>query len=380
MPIFNSVVPRLRATYDLTGDGKTVVKGGWGRYVRMRLFDHLQPMSNNVISTAVYRWRDLNGNRDYDPGEINLDPNSSDFLSLTLSGTFTSSGRGVVNPDEKQPYTDEFSLQFERQLIPNLAVRVLGLHASVSNVIRLRNNRRPYSAYSIPITSRDPGPDGVTGNADDPGTSITWYDYPASLAGLAFQQAAYVNDPAANEKYDSLEVALSKRLSNNWQLQASHSATKRHIPLRPNEDDFNTQDPNSEIFAADDNWEWTSRLSGSYLFPHGIQASARFEHRSGLPYARTALLRGGTRIPTLTVNVEPIGTQRLPHINLLNLRLEKRFGLGGGRRELQVRTNLANALNTNVATAITTLSGANYGLVTARVLPRVINFEVEYKF
>lgn len=379
MPIFSSLVPRLRAAYDVTGNGKTTIKGGWGRYVRMRLFDHLQPMANNVISTAVYRWRDLNGNRDYDAGEVNLDPNSVDFLSLTLSGTFTSSGRGVVNPDEKQTYTDEYSVQFERQLIPDLAVRVLGLHARVGNKVRLANRLRPYSAYNIPINSPDPGPDGVAGSADDTGDVITWYDYPASLAGLAFQQAIYANDPRGNEKYSSFEIAASKRLSNNWQFQASHSATKLDIPLSPNEDEFNTQDPNAEIFAENTTWEWTTRFSGSYLFPKGIMASARFEHRSGTPYARTAILRGGRQIPNITVNVEPIGSQRLPHINLLSLRGEKRFGLGGGR-ELQVRSNLANALNSNAATAITTLSGANYGLVTARLLPRVVNFEVEYRF
>lgn len=379
MPIFNSVVPRVRAAYDITGDGTTVVKGGFGRYVRMRLFDHLQPMANNVISTAVYRWRDLNRNDDYDEGEVNLDPNGRDFLSLTLSGTFSSAGRGVVNPDEQQTYTDEYSLQFERQLIPDLAVRVLALHARVNDKVRLANKLRPYEVYNIPVTSRDPGEDGIPGNADDPGTTITWYDYPEELAGLAYQQAIYANDPKANERYTSYEVAVSKRLSNNWQLQASHSATKLNIPLSPNEDEFNTQDPNAEIFAENKTWEWTTRLSGSYLFPKGILASARFEHRSGAPWARTALLRGGRQIPNITARVEPIGTRRLPHINLLSLRGEKQFTLPS-RQMLAVRANLANALNTNVATEITTLSGANFGLVSQRVLPRIVNFEVEYRF
>ena len=29
---FNHIVPRFGATYDLTGDGKTVLKGNWGRF------------------------------------------------------------------------------------------------------------------------------------------------------------------------------------------------------------------------------------------------------------------------------------------------------------------------------------------------------------
>jgi hypothetical protein len=379
MPIFRSLVPRLRAAYDITGDGKTVVKGGWGRYVRMRLFDHLQPMARNVISTAVYRWRDLNRNLDYDTGEVNLNPNSSDFLSLTLTGTFTSGARGVVNPDEQQPYTDEYSLQFERQLFPELAVRVTGIHARVSDVIRLANRARPYEVYSIPIRSADPGPDGRVGSGDDTGNVITWYDYPKELAGVAFQQVTYVNDARANEHYSAVETAVSKRLSNNWQLQASYTATKKHIPLTPNEDTFNTQDPNAEIFAADNTWEWLARVSGSYLFPYGIVASARFEHRSGMPWARTAILDGGTQIPNITVRVEPLGSQRLPNINLLSLRGEKRFGLPRGQ-QVHLRMNLHNLTNTTVPTSVNTLSGSTYGVLTGQVLPRIVNFEVEYKF
>jgi hypothetical protein len=380
MPIFNSFVPRLRAAYDLTGDGETTLKGGWGRYVRMRLFDHLQPMANNVITTATYRWRDLDGDRDFDLGESNLNPNSNDFLSLALTGTFSSGARGVVNPDEKQAYTDEFSLQFERQLIQNLAVRVTGIHARVKNAVRLKSVFRPYEAYNIPIDSRDPGPDGVVGSADD-GNIIRWYDYAASLAGAAFQLGTYVNDPKANEKYNAFEIALSKRLSRNWQMQVSHTATKKDIPLLPvlDSDTFNTQDPNAEIFSADTTWEVTSRLSGSYQFPYGIQTSARFEHRSGTPWARTAILDGGRQIPNITVRVEPIGAQRLPDINLLSLRGEKRFGLAAGR-EMNLKVNLHNVTNTTVPTSVNSLSGPTYGVLTGQVLPRIVTFEAEFRF
>jgi len=38
------------------------------------------------------------------------------------------------------------------------------------------NTLRPYSAWSIPITRRDPGPDGVLGTGDDAG-KVTLFDY-----------------------------------------------------------------------------------------------------------------------------------------------------------------------------------------------------------
>ena len=120
-------------------------------------------------------------------------------------------------------------------------------------------------------------------------------------------------------------------------------------------------------------------VSGSYLFGYGIQASARFEHRSGTPWARTAILDGGTQIPNITVRVEPIGAQRLPDINLLSLRGEKRFGLLGAL-DLIGRVNLHNVTNTNVPTSVNTLSGSTYGVLTGQVLPRIFNFEAEFRF
>ena len=51
---FNHIVPRLGATYDLTGDSKTVLKGNWGRFYfnpGVGLADTVNP--NTAISTAI---------------------------------------------------------------------------------------------------------------------------------------------------------------------------------------------------------------------------------------------------------------------------------------------------------------------------------------
>jgi hypothetical protein len=37
-----SVSPRFHLAYDVTGDGKTLIQGGWGMYVHQRGIDELQ--------------------------------------------------------------------------------------------------------------------------------------------------------------------------------------------------------------------------------------------------------------------------------------------------------------------------------------------------
>ena len=60
------------STYDVTGNGKTALKGGWGRFSDWRNGNHVLPLNPNVALQRRYRWHDLNGNGDYDPGEVNL--------------------------------------------------------------------------------------------------------------------------------------------------------------------------------------------------------------------------------------------------------------------------------------------------------------------
>jgi len=384
MPVFNSLAPRLHAVYDVTGNARTVLKGGWARYYHMRNSDDLQIANLNTISQARYRWRDLNGNRDYDPGEVNLNPNGSDFIDRTLRGIGSAFGGGLINPDTTQRYQDEFMLSIEREVVTDWAVRATGVYAEAKNQWRLANSLRSYDVHNIPITNRDPGPDGIVGNADDTGNFITYYDYPAPLAGAAFQKPWVVNDDKANSSFRTLEFQVAKRYSNNWQFRTSYSATKKNIPLTTNVGNnttgfFNTQDPNGEIFQSDNTWEWIFRTGGSYLFRYGVLGSVNFSHESGNPWARRVEFGGGRQIPTLIVNVEPIGARRLDNLNLLDLRGEKRFALGNGR-ELALRLNLYNVLNKPTVLSVQPLSGPAFNTVTSIVSPRILEWSTSYTF
>jgi carboxypeptidase family protein len=388
-PIYNSVAPRLHFALDVTGNGKTLVKGGWGRYMKGRWFEEINTANRNVINTTVYTWHDLNNDHAYEPGEVNLNTNCSgagcDFQSTTFSGQGAALANGIVNPNEKQAYTDEYMGQFEQEVGPAFAVRLTGIESRVQNWYRYENTLRPYSSYNIPISSTDPGPDNIRGNADDPGTVITYYEYPVALRGNAFQAPWIVNDPAANKHYTSFELAASKRLSQGWSMQASYSFTQLHDPLPDNTAggtgafNANTKDPNAEIFALDNTKEWQVRISGSYMLPYGIQLSANYQSRSGAYWARTAVFRGGVTIPSITLRVEPRDAHEYPTINLTDFRAEKRIKLQGSKT-LALRFNAFNLFNAATITSITTASGPSFNRVTGITRARLGEFNVAFQY
>jgi hypothetical protein len=172
---------------------------------------------------------------------------------------------------------------------------------------------------------------------------------------------------------------------------ASYSATKSHVPYVQNTagvGDFiapgltvflPTDDPNAEIFAANNTWEWNTTASGSYSLPWDVLVSAHFENRSGVPFARTVSATGGVTIPSITVRVDPIGTYRTPSVNLTDFRVEKSIALGQTQK-LAVRLNVYNLLNSNTLTSLTQLSGPNFLLPSAILPSRLLEFGVAYRF
>src|SRR5439155_7146640 len=130
-----------------TGVCKNVIKCSCGRYAAIHGADDANYDNRNVIGCTTILWQDNKGNRQYDPGEVQLDTNGADFVSQT--GTT----QGILNPHEKAPLSDEFSLSVERQLFPNFAVRITGIYSRDTNLAEVTNPLIPYSAYSVPIVS-----------------------------------------------------------------------------------------------------------------------------------------------------------------------------------------------------------------------------------
>jgi hypothetical protein len=358
--------PRVAAAYDITGNGRTVIKGTFGGYSDDFVEFFLQNFSPLALTTTTYRWRDLNSDKAYQPGEVNLDRNGPDFLSIT-GGTTSTSTFDV-------PYSYEATASLERQIGTSTAIRVLYVYTTTTQDIQLVNGKRPYSAYDVPIARQDPGPDGVVGTSDD-GPLTTIYDFSPAFAGAQFVDNVYANrDGAHNDHHNSFEVSLSKR-ANRWLSgNTTFLVTKRHrwivgIP----------QSPNDEPFAVDDTWEKSYRAAGSVEMPRAIDVSAVVNVISGVPGQRTYTFRNVPQSGTLTVRLEPFGAQRGPVRTSLDLRIAETVSLGKGRRVIAA-IDVFNALNGNAAWASTYVSGPTFGYTTTISAPRVARFGVTFSF
>jgi hypothetical protein len=232
----------------------------------------------------------------------------------------------------------------------------------------------------VPITRRDPGPDGILGNSDDAG-NVTLYDYTSAYRGAAFVNAQTVN--ATNpDRYNAVEATLSKRYSSRWTGQISYFAVKNHRWIASV---FTS--PNDQFFPLDETWGWAGNVTGSYRTPGDFLISGFLQTKNGVTGQRTYIFRqadpdGGPAIAqngNTTLRVEPYGSRRLSAQNILNLRGSKELKLGNGRR-LSIDVDVFNVLNAATPTAATFVAGPSFGYTSSVIPARIARLGVRFVF
>ena len=358
--------PRVGLALSL-GDGKTAVKSTYGRYNYIINEFFSTPFSPASQTTTTYRWHDLNNDKLYEPGEVNLNSNGPDFLSVTGNQTPNTSAFRL-------PYTHEVTASLEREIRPALSGRVLYVFKKTVDDYQSVNSARPYGAYDVPVTRADPGPDGRAGTADDGGL-VTLYDYNPAYRGSQFVVNQYVNRSSDhNDHANSLELSVNKRATGRWSGQTSLLATKNYrwvvgVP----------QSPNDLFFPLDETWDLTYRLAGTYRTPFGVDVSTLYLLLSGATGQRTYLFRSLPQSGTLSLRLEPFGAERGPLRTALNLRASKTFALNKSRR-IHVSVDALNLLNSNAAWTSDYTSGPTFGYATLISSPRVARIGAAFSF
>jgi hypothetical protein len=389
------------------GNGKTVLKFGFGRYNWTPGDDFGAPLNLNTTAVSTYKWPAtvaggcteaiaLTGKCDYVPGSVNLDPNGKDFQSVLggSNGAVVKLSNTVINPNLKEQYSNIYQFFLERELAPGLSARVGYTYVNNRNNWIQIQNLIPSSAWNIPYAVNDAGPTApsclptATTKCSTTGPAFTIYDVAAAYTGAKYSQTQYVNRIGNADHYGTIEATVTKRPgSGRWTLVASYTATKDHqwlsgannLGLNGNNNlspVFTT--PNQLLFPLDTTWAWQGRLTGNYKLPWSFDVSATYNLYNGIYGQRTetyVLPNAGA----VTVPVEPYGTETGPIRALLNLRIARnfkseRFGM------FRPNVELLNALNSAAPWNITYTAGPRFGYYNSTDTPRIARIGLIYEF
>ena len=368
----NKTVARLGVSYDPVGDGKSVIKGFYGRYY----FNFADRLSNvNPGGTNSERWIFLdNGNRLYD-GRQELGT-----LILRTGGTSTQ-----LDPDLKTPYTDEFNVSYERQFWGESSVRAAYVRKQVRDEFATRVSARD-GQYTIPVqrTVDIRGFDtGIIGQQ-----TFTLYDIPA---GLSTQNiVATIPGGEGNYDYDTIQLGFNKRFGGRLFLQssvdyqwrdelrnASNPSTSPLVADPINTTFYQNSAAYRDVGNRQTSTNWSFRLLGRYDFRYELGFAANLRVQSGWPWAR----RISAPLPNLgTVFFfdEPIENNRSDTVTIVDLRVDKRFSVG--RYRFSVIVDGFNVLNSNAVTNFNLLNGAQFNRIIAPLDPRTLMLGFRFEF
>ena len=371
-PLWHTLGPRFSAIYDVD-NGKTALKFSAGRYYYMISTGTANSINPNFSVSAQYGWNDANGDLHFQNGEQTGTPVQAGGLTTTF------------DPNFKRPYTDEITGGVDRELIPNLKLSAVFTYRVERNPQASLNTASPLDTWVL-VSRADPGPDGLTGTADD-GT-YSYYD--RTLTG---SQTLITNDPTSKQTYKGLELTATKRFSNKWQMLAGYTYARtrqKDLSVGTSPNAF----LNTEGVTYNDR-PHALKVTGSYVLPYDIYLGGNLRIQSGPPINRTIsapLSFGGST----TVNIEPQGAHRLDPLRTIDLRLGKTFAMAANRT-FEVNMDIFNVTNSNTAWELRSLTGrlsvrqagdpagalnnVQQFLSPSQILaPRIIRFGVSYKF
>jgi hypothetical protein len=373
---WNVVVPRLAAVYDVTGTGHTLAKISYSRYrpaVNTSTAFNANP--NAAMWWAQHEWSDANGSGVWEAGE------EGRRIGQPRGGVAVES----LDPGLQLPILDEAGSWLERELPGRIGIRAGVLWRHERQHFARQNASRPFQAFTVPVSVRDPGPDGVAGTTDD-GQTFVLYDLGPDYSNVPANNVVR-NVPGSSSDYWTWEIDATRRTNGRWSLGGGFTHTWNRdqasgylqqpvrngtYPVTPN-DFINTGDGGRHEFTT-----WTAKAHGTFIAPWDVRVSLVLRHQSGQPFGRTfKTSTSQVRYATLTVLAEPVGAQRTDNLTVMDLRVEKRIRLMGGHTAAGF-VDLFNALNANPEENVVWSSGASYDRPLSIVAPRIVMLGVKF--
>ena len=346
---WNLIAPRLGFVLKLDKAGQTVVKGHWGRYYHgINSAGQFETLSPSILPYYSFTGRyDAAGNP---IGLVRLRDNTNQR----------------IDPDYDGPFTDQFNIGFEHELIRDLGVSAFYVRKADEDLQGWTDVGGTY----VPVPFIDDRGVGATGQS---------YVVQRLVSPLSSRLFVQSNREGMYGRYNGLSIQANKRMSNRWQLQSSLTVSKskgrdlsslRGASGTQSNASYTLFGQNPNDFVNTDGLLIGDRpvqfkVQGVVQLPFELLLSANYRHLTGRAWGRTARVTG-LGIPT-TIRAEVLdGSRRIPDVNMTDLRVQRSFRLGGPRHaslffdilnltNSDVYENVASTLNTSAALGAATL-------------------------
>jgi hypothetical protein len=398
VPNWKDINPRLGASYDLFGDGRTGLKVSLGRYlgfgglISVQIADANNPMVTSVNNTSR-TWNDANGN--YVPDCDLRSPGANGECGAFANQNFGKLNPGATRWDDdvlrgvgKRDYFWDFGTEVQHELRPWISVTG-GYYRNWYDNFRVTDN--------LAVTPADHSPYCITAPVDPllPGGGgyqvCGLYDVSPSKFGLAqnlVTRASQFGKPT--QVSDFFSITFNTRLGSRAQFGGGVD-TGRTVADNCFVVDSPQQLLNCHVvtpFKA----QTQVKVFGSYPLPGAFVVSGTFQNIPGIPIAANYAATNAQIAPSLgrdlaagvrgTATVPLIAPQRLfeDRRMQLDLRVSKLVKIGSKIR-LQANFDVYNALNASTILGINpTYGSAAWRRPTAILDARLIEFGGQLTF